>query len=102
MPVAGSVEITDERWQELLAGQAAGQEIVEDEHGRPALAAPTGTHPTPFYEEQVQMLVRKQYSVADELAILRQRDTKPDEFAAYYEYVEKCKMQAKNQTCNER
>ena len=34
---------------------------------------------------------------AEELAILRQRDTKPEEFAEYNEYVEQCKEQVKNE-----
>ena len=45
----------------------------------------------------MQTLIREQYSIADELAILRQRDTKPDEFAAYFEYAEQCKTQAEKQ-----
>ena len=52
----------------------------------------------PTYEQRVQQSIRERYSVADELAILRQRDTKPDEFAAYFEYAEQCKAQAKTQT----
>lgn len=47
------------------------------------------------YEERVVNRIREKYSVDDELAILRQRDTKPEEFAEYYEYVEKIKYQEK-------
>ena len=39
--------------------------------------------------------IRKVYSVNDELAILRQRDEKPEEFAAYNAYAEQCKAEAK-------
>ena len=35
--------------------------------------------------------VRERYTLDEELAILRQRDTKPEEFAEYNEYVEQCK-----------
>lgn len=96
----GAVELTDERWQELLDGQAAGQVILEDEQGRPVLADPPAAAPaaTPSYEERVQTLIRERYTVADELALLRQRDTKPEEFAAYFEYAEQCKAKAKMQT----
>lgn len=93
-PVEGGVEITDERWQELLAGQAAGQRIVEDQSGMPTLADPD-PEPAATYEERVNALIGERYSVADELALLRQRDTKPDEFAAYYEFAEACKAQAR-------
>lgn len=97
--IEGSVELTEERWLELLDGQAAGQMIVEDELGRPMLVDPPAAAPAaaPSYEERVQELIRERYTVADELASLRQRDTKPKEFAAYYEYAEQCKLRAKTE-----
>lgn len=51
------------------------------------------------YEEKVDRLVRARYSLSNELAILRQRDTKPEEFEAYNAYVEECKTLAKTE-CN--
>ena len=39
--------------------------------------------------------IRKKYTINDELAILRQRDEKPDEFGEYNEYVEACKAEIK-------
>lgn len=96
-PIDGAVEITEERWQELLDGQATGKMITEDEQGRPVLTEYVETPPVMTYEERVQALIWERYSIADELAILRQRDTKPDEFAAYFEYAEQCKLQAKSQ-----
>lgn len=51
----------------------------------------------PTYEERVVELIRTKYSVDDELAILRQRDTKVEEFAEYNAYCEECKQQAKNE-----
>lgn len=96
-PVDGGVEITDERWLELIDGQAAGMLITEDEQGSPVLTEYVNSVPMPTYEQRVQQSIRERYSVDDELAILRQRDTKPDEFAAYYEYAEQCKAQAKKQ-----
>lgn len=96
-PVDGGVEITDERWLELIDGQAAGMLITEDEQGSPVLTEYVNSVPVPTYEQRVQQSIRERYSVDEELAILRQRDTKPDEFAAYYEYAEQCKAQAKKQ-----
>ena len=96
-PVEGGVEITDERWLELIDGQAAGMLITEDEQGSPVLTEYVNSVPMPTYEQRVQQSIRERYSVDDELAILRQRDTKPDEFAAYFEYAEQCKAQAKKQ-----
>lgn len=47
------------------------------------------------YESRVVVLIREKYSLDQELAILRQRDTKPMEFSDYNSYVEMCKTQAK-------
>ena len=47
------------------------------------------------YKERVESLIRERYTVADELGILRQRDTKPEEFAAYNAFAEACKEQAR-------
>ena len=52
----------------------------------------------PTYEERVEQLIREKHSVNQELAIQRQRDTKVDEFNAYYEYCEECKLKAKEET----
>ena len=48
------------------------------------------------YENKVVALIRQKYNVNQELAILRQREVKPQEFAEYNEYVEQCKEQVKN------
>ena len=47
------------------------------------------------YEELVVSAIRVKYSVNRELAILRQRDTKPQEFAEYNQFVENIKTQLK-------
>ena len=47
------------------------------------------------YTDYVDRLIRRKYSVSAELAILRQRDTKPEEFAVYNAYAEECKARAK-------
>ena len=47
------------------------------------------------YEQRVVDRIRQVYSVDDELAILRQRETKPDEFVEYNEYVEHVKAEEK-------
>lgn len=52
----------------------------------------------PTYEERVEQLIRERYSVNQELAIQRQRETKPDEFEEYFAYCEECKRWAKEYT----
>lgn len=49
------------------------------------------------FRERVIARVREIYSVDDELAILRQRDTKPEEFAAYNAFVEKIKAEERGE-----
>ena len=47
------------------------------------------------YEEKVVAYIRERYTIDQEFAILRQRDTKPEEFAEYDRYCEECKARAK-------
>lgn len=49
------------------------------------------------YDDAVDAEIRKRYSVSQEFAILRQKDEKPDEYAAYFAYCEECKAYAKAQ-----
>lgn len=48
------------------------------------------------YVEKVRELVKEQYSIEDEIAILRQRDVKPEEYTEYNIFVEDCKIKAKS------
>lgn len=47
------------------------------------------------YNQKVVELIREKYSIDDELAIHRQRETKPNEFNEYFNYCEGCKLRAK-------
>jgi len=51
------------------------------------------------YGNVVEELIRQRYSVSQELAILRQKDAKPEEYIEYYNYCEECKVEAKR-LCN--
>ena len=46
-------------------------------------------------KNKIVSLIREKYSIDDEMAILRQRDTKPNEYQAYYNFVEECKRKVK-------
>lgn len=50
-----------------------------------------------LYESEIIRKIRNRYTVNQELAILRQRDTKPEEFAEYNDFVEKCKKKVKEE-----
>ena len=47
------------------------------------------------YENLIVSKIRKKYNINQELAILRQRDTKPEEYQEYFDYVEECKKEVK-------
>ena len=48
-----------------------------------------------FYGREIEKKIRSRYSVSDEIAILRQRDSKPEEFEAYNAFAEACKEAVK-------
>ena len=47
------------------------------------------------YGFEVDRLIRQRYDISQELAVQRQRDEKPDEFAEYNDYCEWCKSEIK-------
>ena len=53
-----------------------------------------------LYPNLVSRLIRERYSIDDEMAILRQRDTKPDEYEAYNAFCEECKAKARKEIYN--
>jgi hypothetical protein len=55
------------------------------------------TKPILTYEQLVEKYIREKYSISQELAILRQKEEKPEEFKAYYDYAESCKARAKGE-----
>lgn len=48
-----------------------------------------------LYAARVHALIRRRYPLSEELAILRQRDEKPEEFTSYNDFAEACKRQAR-------
>ena len=50
-----------------------------------------------IYEIEIIRKIRTKYTVNQELAILRQRDTKPVEFSEYNDFVEQCKKEVKKE-----
>lgn len=47
------------------------------------------------YESIVENKIRSRYTLSQELAILRQKETKEEEYQAYFDYCEVCKTEAK-------
>lgn len=51
----------------------------------------------PTLEELVEQKIRKQYSINQEFEVNRKRDTEPEAFQVYYEYVEQCIREAREE-----
>ena len=47
------------------------------------------------YAHRVNSLIRRRYTLSEELSLLRRRDEAPEAFAAYSAYAESCKERAK-------
>lgn len=73
-----------------------GAIVYEYEEAPEATDNGTETSPVPMdYGETVNGLIRRKYTLSEELAILRQRDTKAEEFEVYNAYAEFCKEEAR-------
>lgn len=83
-------------WREYIAPEP---EVIEDNFVGEGIEQPIKDEvvepPKKTYEQRVVELIRLHYSVDDELAILRQRDTKTEEFEEYNSYCENCKTIAR-------
>lgn len=91
-------EYTDEQVEALFAAAVEQNAMIRDVNGVPTLVArpaPTAEETQAAYEEYVNALIREKYTLSQELAILRQKDSKPEEYAAYNAYCEMCKIEAK-------
>ena len=84
-----SVEITPDEARKLIPISITEEVVILRER--------TDKEMESLYKEEIKRLIRLKYDVDAELAILRQRDTKPNEFAEYNAYVEQCKLQVKNE-----
>ena len=81
--------------QEIPVYEFLWKELTKEEYDSMQPKEPEPQKPT--YEQLVIAKIRTKYSVDEELAILRQRDTKPEEFAEYNEFCELCKIKVKSQ-----
>ena len=107
------IKITDKgQYREIRATAGYLHRIGTDVYVRAAIMLPSDTEddfeevsaiPTyteAEYEAEVVRLIRERYDLNAELAILRQRDTKAEEFAEYSAFAEQCKVQAKERLAN--
>ena len=102
------IKITDKGlYREITATAGYVHRLGTDVYVRAAIMLPTDTesnfeevasvpsYTEAEYEAEVVRLIRERYDLNAELAILRQRDTKADEFAEYSAFAEACKAQAR-------
>lgn len=91
-------EYTDEEVEALFAAAAEQNAMIKDVNGVPTLIPYpelTAEETQAAYENYVNTLIREKYTLSQELAILRQKDSKPEEYNAYNAYCEACKAEAK-------
>lgn len=86
-PIADAEEITAEEYAERKVALAP-KEMTEEE-------SEVVYWQTVDYDEAVNTKIRERYTESQEFAILRQKDEKPEEYAAYYAYCEECKAYVK-------
>lgn len=46
-------------------------------------------------DEEIASVIKAKYSIDDQIAILRQKDTKPEEYAAFFTFAEEVKAKVK-------
>lgn len=92
------IEYSEEQLAEFRALRSQGYTMHANADGTVQLIPPepkTDEQLRTEYENRVNTLIREKYSVSQELAIMRQQTDKPEEYAEYYAYCEKCKVTAK-------
>lgn len=91
-------EYTDEQIAEIMQQVANGGMLITGTDGKPGVVprpAPTAEELQAQYESKVESLIRERYTVSQELAILRQQESKSEEYQAYYAYCEEYKAKAR-------
>lgn len=89
----------DVKWmvdQPYIAPQTEREEVEQIQIYIPFTAEEQAEYDRTRYESLVESRIRQRYTLSQELAILRQRDTKQDEYQAYYDYCEACKAEIKS------
>lgn len=85
-----------QNWKDLLISPAVEGKEAYDEYEDIQIYIPLNDEQIESqYESKVESLIRERYSVSQELAILRQQESKTEEYQAYYDYCEECKIKAR-------
>ena len=82
-------------WDNGVIREATQEEIIKMEIEQKQIETEIPYEETLSYGELVNLFIRERYSLSEELAIIRQKDEKPEEYQVYYNYCEECKLRAK-------
>ena len=78
-----------------IEAQAERKEVEEIQVYVPFTTEEQAKYDIEKYESLVENKIRSRYTLSQELAILRQKETKTEEYQAYFDYCEVCKAEAK-------
>lgn len=90
----------DVKWvvdQPYIAPQTEREEVEQIQIYIPFTAEQQAEYDRARYENSVESKIRAKYTLSQELAILRQKEAKAEEYQAYFEYCEECKAEAKTE-----
>ena len=88
----------DVKWivdQPFIEPKPEVKEVEEIQLYIPFTAEEQARYDQAKYESLVDSMIRRRYTLSQELAILRQKETKEEEYQAYFGYCEVCKAEAK-------
>lgn len=83
--------------QPYIEAQPQREEVEQIQVYIPFTAEEQAQYNQQRYENLVDSKIRQRYTLSQELAILRQRDTKQSEYQEYFNYCEQCKTEAKQE-----
>ena len=89
----------DVKWvvdQPYIAPQTEREEVEQIQIYIPFTAEEQAEYDRARYESMVESRIRQRYTLSQELAILRQKEAKVEEYQAYYEFCEACKAEIKS------
>ena len=89
----------DVKWvvdQPYIAPQTEREEVEQIQIYIPFTAEEQAEYDRTIYERLVESRIRQRYTLSQELAILRQKEAKAEEYQAYYEFCEACKAEIKS------
>lgn len=82
-------------WDNGVIREATKEEIIKMEIEQKQTETEIPYEETLSYGELANLFIRERYTLSEELAIIRQKTEKPDEYTEYFTYCEECKERAK-------